>query len=150
MHIKEDLSLLATIVIIITVAASISWALLYYTVTINNSGHILVVGCKVTDENGNLITLIDWRILNPGSSATRLILIENNGTTPITMNLTTQNWNPPEASQHIGLSWNYTNQLINPTEKIPIQLIVSISTTIIGTGITDFALDIVVTATQEA
>lgn len=121
-------------------------AVLNYVYRIQSAGTIKAVGIQIKDDNGNVITKIDWGILNPASITTRNIYAVNNGTAPITLILTTENWNPPQAENYITLSWNYPGTPITAGQSYPIILTLTVSEDI--TGISNFSFDIVVIAQE--
>ena len=114
--------------------------ILTYQTRITNIGRIKTIGCEVTP------TEIDWGTLTPNQTATKTIQITNNGTTNITLTYTTQEWNPPETEQYITLTWNYTNQTIQPNQTTTIQLTLYIKPEI--HDITNFQFTITITATE--
>jgi len=120
--------------------------LLRYYYRITSVVTIRTIGCKVVDSEGQPIAMIDWGIVDPGSTVSYECFVLNNGTIPITLNLTTENWNPPNASAFITLSWNYTGQLIEPEASLPITFILIVSPDI--SGITDFSFDSIITAKE--
>jgi uncharacterized membrane protein len=70
----------------------------------------------------------------------------NNGTVPVTLTLSTQDWNPIEASSYMTLSWDYAGAILNSTETMSTTL-----TLIVGpdvSGITEFQFNIIITATE--
>lgn len=60
--------------------------------------------------------------------------------------MNTENWNPIEASNYIAISWDYTNQTIEPKQIIPVTFTLTVSETI--QGIESFSFDIIITATS--
>jgi len=60
--------------------------------------------------------------------------------------LTTKNWNPENASNFIFSSWNYSGQVIFPSEIIETNFYLQVSENI--TGITDFSFDYIITALE--
>jgi hypothetical protein len=87
--------------------------------------------------------------LTPGETYTTILFCKNTQNTPVTLNLTTNNWNPPNANQYIETSWNYTaNTIIQPAEIIPIQFQLTISINI--TGINNFSFDYIIGVNEHA
>jgi hypothetical protein len=59
------------------------------------------------------ISTIHVGALNPGSTFTKSIYVKNNGNIPVTLTMTTNNWNPTSASSYLTLSWNRQNYVLN-------------------------------------
>ena len=142
---KQDLITWAIIGAVFFAVSTITYAVLHHYYSITNHGNIVTIGVLVVDANDILITHTEWGSLEPGSQADQLVYIKNNGSDPITLALATQDWNPLQAQNHITLSWNYTSTILNPQDKIPTILTLSISSEI--TGIIDFQFTSVITAT---
>jgi len=94
----------------------------------------------------NLVSSINWGMVAPNSSETMLIYLKNEGTTPVTFSLNVTNWNPPQASKFISLTWNYTGAVAARNQCIPVNLNLIVASNI--TGITDFNFQIVIVATE--
>lgn len=145
MH-KEDLITWAILLgSLALVGSGITYAVLQYYYPIDNHGNIVTIGLLVVDANDMPITNIEWGSLEPGSQTNQLVYIKNNGSEPITLALATQDWNPLQAQNHMTLSWNYTSSILNPQDKIPTILTLTVSSEVIG--ITDFQFSSVITAT---
>jgi hypothetical protein len=114
-------------------------------VRIVGRGAVKAVGVGVFwDVNcTNVVTEIDWGLVEPGSHVNATIYLKNEGNAPITLSLDTENWNPSNASDYITLSWSYAGQTMNPGTVININLILMVSSNI--TGITNFSFDIIIT-----
>lgn len=50
---------------------------------------------------------IDWGILEPGENKNFNVYVVNHGNVPIVLSLTTENWQPANASNFITVTWNY-------------------------------------------
>jgi len=94
-------------------------------------------------ECTNPVSSIDWGQVEPGDTSNATVYVKNLGDTGVNLYLNTQNWDPSEASQYISLDWNYTGVVLEPGERIPVQLTLTVSES--ATGITDFSFEIVVT-----
>jgi hypothetical protein len=133
--------LIATIIVLVGVL---------YVVTnqIHNTGTINVIGCNIW-ANPTLTTplkSINWGTLNPSDIYAIVCWVQNNGTANVTLSFTTFNWIPSIAQQYLTLSWNYSGQILQPTNVIPIQISLQVSPSIIG--VTNFSFDTNITATQ--
>lgn len=91
-----------------------------------NKGRIIGIGidlywdAALTDpiEVGEVF---DWGDLEAGQSYSDLILwCHNNGSIPVYLSMYTQNFNPPEAQQHLVETWDYNGIAlpVNGTRRI--------------------------------
>ena len=72
--------------------------------------------------------------------------MRNEGNTPITLNMTTLNWDPPQAAQYLSLSWNRENHILEPMSKVQANLTFSVASNI--EGITSFSFEIIITGIE--
>jgi len=134
--------------LLITVIAS--YAALTYRIT--GRGTIYVpptvrVGVYAYSNCTAPVTEIDWGTLSPGDVGTRTVYVRNEGDTPVSLTLSTANWNPSQAPQYISLRWNYTGQLIPVSRVTCVAFSLLVSSTLTrDKGITDFSFEIVITA----
>jgi len=91
------------------------------------------------------LTSVPWGTLLPGSSATKLIYLRNEGSTPLTLSLSAADWNPSNAGSYMSLSWNYNGQTVSPGQVIQLAITLSVSPNI--SGISSFSFDIVIDGT---
>ena len=94
----------------------------------------------------NVVSSINWGTLNPGQSKNVAVYVKNFETSPVTLALSTGNWNPASTEQYMTLTWDYGNQTIQAGEVLKVTLTLTVSPSI--TSITDFSFEIVVTATS--
>ncbi len=113
-------------------------------VTFNNSGTIRTVGVEVYADEAlsQPLTHIDWGEVSPGETKTFPAWASNTGNDAITLQMTTENWNPTEASQWIALTWNYGGDSILGSSAIPVTFSLSIDADV--SGVTDFGFDILI------
>lgn len=52
------------------------------------------------------LTSIDWGTVSIGDSVTKTLYIKNQGRHPLTLSLTTTNWNPNSAQGLLVVNWN--------------------------------------------
>ena len=114
-------------------------------VTLPALGTLRAVGVGVYWDSGcgNIVTSVDWGVLEPGATKHVEVYIKNEGTDPMTLSLETESWNPSGASSYIGLTWDYGSQLLAVHEVVQVLLTLTVSDTI--EGITSFSFDIVIT-----
>jgi hypothetical protein len=110
--------------------------------TISSVGTLRAIGIDVYSNAGltNKVTAINWGLLTPGSQTTYTIYVSNTGILPLTLSLSTSNWDPPTASSYLTLTWNYNGQLINAGKAAQVTFTLTVSGSI--TGITNFNFDI--------
>ena len=91
-------------------------------------------------------TSINWGALQPDDEATKTVYVKNTGSVPITITMTTQNWNPTSASSVLDLSWNRQNQVLNPGQSVSATFTLSVGS---DTGsLTDFSFGIIITGAE--
>lgn len=90
------------------------------------------------------VSLIEWGLLSPGESKKVTVYVKNEANTMATLSLSTGNWDPPNASDYIMLSWDYAGQTLAPNAVLPVCLTLSVSPDI--WGIEDFSFDIIITS----
>jgi len=124
----------------------LTYALLSQFVVVSNFATVKTVGVEVywNPNATQLVANIDWGIVEPNSTVEKTVYMKNLGNVPVTLNLTTKNWNPANASNFILLSWNYTGFLVDPDLVVPVVLTLSISAEI--SGIESFSFDIIIRA----
>ena len=114
-------------------------------VTLPALGTIRAVGVGVYWNGGcsNIVTSVDWGVVEPGATKNVNVYIKNEGSDPVTLSLATENWNPAAASSYMSLTWDYGGQVIVADGVVEVTLTLSVSDTI--EGITSFSFDIVIT-----
>lgn len=96
------------------------------------------------------ITEIDWGVLEqPPVSKSIDIWLKNIGTVSVSLSLTTEEWTPPEASNYIFLTWDKEGYVLHENEVTKATLTLSVSETVIGTGLKDFSFTIVLTGVEQ-
>lgn len=129
-----------------TGAIGVSVSLLQTSVSVPNTGMIRTIGVGVYWDSGctNRTTTLTWGTLAPGSSKTFLVYVRNEGNTAATLSKSVRNWVPSGASNYIIVGWNYANQTIQANKVQPLNLTLSVASTI--TAIANFAFDLTITA----
>ena len=126
---------------------TITFALLATQKTISSTGSIKGVGLGVYWDLPctNATSSLDFGQLEPGSSKSFTLYLQNEGNSALTLNMTTESWNPANAADYITLTWNREGQQISPDEVIDFVITLSVSEDI--TGISSITLDIVISGT---
>lgn len=141
------LAIAMTGIVVIVLATSLLMA--YQRV--QNAGNVKAVGVGVywdSDCTSN-VTSINWGFLEPAETANVTVYIQNKGSMPVVLNMTTDNWDPTSASDNITLSWNREGYVLNTTVPV-VQAVLSLSVSPDITGITSFSFDIIITGTEYA
>lgn len=145
MHKSQALAITALIASVI--AATSVMALLTTQRTISGAGAIKAVGVGVYWDSActNETSSLDFGLLEAGGSKSFTLYLKNNGNSPLTLNMTSQNWSPSSAPSYMSLTWTREGQQINPDQVIQFVITLSVSSSV--TGISSFSFDIVITGT---
>jgi len=132
-------------VILILACITLAYALLKTVTSIPSIGIVKTVGVEAYWDFActNRVTQINWGLVEPNSTVNATIYLKNPGNAPITLLLSTENWNPSNASNYIALTWDYAGQTINPGAILKVNLTLAVSSNV--TGITSFSFDILIT-----
>ncbi len=135
------------LVVSVVAAASAVTALLTTQKTISGTGSIKGVGLGVywDPDCTNATSSLDFGLLEPNSSKSFTLYLENEGNSALTMNMTAENWNPANVTNYMTLTWNREGEQISPDEVIEFVITLSVSEDI--TGISSFSFDIVISGT---
>jgi hypothetical protein len=93
----------------------------------------------------NQTSTLDFGLLEPGSSKNFTLYLKNKGNTLLTLNMTSEEWNPTNATEYLTLTWNREGQQLNVGEVIDFMIMLSVSSNV--TGIDSFSMDIVISGT---
>lgn len=141
---KRTLLLILAVIAVLVTGSGL--ALRTIRVTIRNVGTIKTLGVGVYEDINcaDALPSIDWGTIKPGSDKNETVYIRNESNVEASLYLETTSWDPPGASHYITLSWDYSNQTVNPNEVIQVTFTLSVSSNITETGITDFDFYIVI------
>lgn len=141
---KRKISLFFCAFFLVLITASIATYLKSYTA--HAKGRIVGIRVEIyQDVNATtLLTEIDWQFVEPNETKTYTCYVKSKSNVPAYLTLTTESWNPINASEYIFLTWNYDNSTLEPEElrEITFSLYVDINVS----GIDTFTFDIVVSA----
>jgi hypothetical protein len=115
--------------------------------TFSSVGVMKTVGISAYWDSGltNRVSNIDWGLIERGTQKAVTIFMRNEGNSPITLSLSTSNWNPSTASSYLTLTWNYNGQTINSGASVQVTLTLTVSASI--TGVNSFSFDIIAVGT---
>lgn len=121
--------------------------ILVLSMTMNNITNVSAVEANGVgvywDSNcNNKVFSIEWNTLTPGSVKNIFIYFRNEESKPIYLIILTLNWDPPKASDHMTLSWDYGGQAIKPNQVLQVAFKLSVSARI--EGITNFSFDVII------
>jgi len=145
--VQKTRALVIYTIVVSFIAVSVPYALLTTQRTIHGTGTIKGVGIGVywdlqcTDATSSL----DWGILEPGSQKNYTLYLKNQGNSVLTLNMASENWNPPDATNYMILTWNCEGQQINPDEVTEFVITLSVSESV--QGISAFSFDTVISGT---
>jgi len=92
-------------------------------------------------------TSISLGDITPGKSKTYPVYVKNTGTVPLTLSMTTSEWNPTSANGPITLTWDREDYNLNAGASINAILTLNVSSSI-STSITAFSLNVTIQGTQ--
>jgi hypothetical protein len=125
----------------VAVAALIGIIIYYQAVTVHTTGRVYAVGISVN------ATSIDWGAIPPGGTSAVTLQLWNNGTVPVTVNVTTSNYAPTVAQQYLSLTTDLaTTRVIAADQRVDVKLMLNVAAAV--SGVTNFSFDITFTATE--
>ncbi|MGQ9538267.1 MAG: hypothetical protein ACUVTE_01580 [Candidatus Bathycorpusculaceae bacterium] len=147
---KFNIAAIFAIALTAMVATALAASLLMAYQRVPNYGSVKALNIGVYSDSActNNLTSIKWGFLEPGAETSKEIWIKNIGNTKITLNMTTEGWNPNFASDYIELSWDVEGQVLNVNQTVKAVLSLFVSTDVEETGLTGFRFDIVIKGTE--
>jgi hypothetical protein len=141
-------------VLLVTIAATavssvlFTYGLLSGSRTVTSQGTINAIAVGVYGEAAciNPVSAVDWGELDPGATMDVTVYIRNEGTVPMTLSMTTDEWVPSEAAADLTLSWNREGSQVNPQAVVQATLTLAVSSSI--SDVTDFSFEITITGTE--
>lgn len=117
--------------------------------TINNTGTVHNSGVEIYwyQNLSQPITLIDWGSLSAGASTSKTVYVHNPGNYPIAVSWAVANWNPAGASMYVLLTLP-ANQTLNGNQTLPAVLDLRIDNGVVGSNMTSYAFDYIVTGAE--
>ena len=88
---------------------------------------------------------ITWGALNPGSTTSMVLYVENEGSTSLTLTYTLSNVNPANLLNYLSVGWNYNNQPLAPGSTIEITLTLTVASN--TPALSSFGFNTVITGT---
>jgi len=119
-------------------------------ITIAKAGSVEGIGVGIYWDQActNRTLSLDWGFVEAGSNDTLTVYIRNEGSSEVSLWLTTSNWTPFASFDYMSLNWNYSGQVVSVGQVIPLEITLTVNPAI--TGITIFTFDTTITATGES
>jgi hypothetical protein len=92
----------------------------------------------------NHVQSIAWGTLNPGDTKSVTVYVRNEGQGGTVLALNTSDWNPPTASSYLSIGWNYSGDVVQSGQTVPIMLTLSVNSSV--TDVTDFGVNITISS----
>ena len=140
--------LFVTVAAMAVASVVLTYGLLFGSKTFSSQGNVNSIGVGVYWEDTcvNEVSTIDWGLIEPGASVNVTVYILNEGTVPMTLNVTTDNWDPAAASADIALSWDCEGSSVSAQSVSQAVLTLSVSSSI--SNVSSFSFDITITGTE--
>jgi len=137
-------------VLLVASTAGTTYAFLSAQGKIDSNGRIVVIGLKVTAVGSNAdLQSIEWGDLSASSTTTRQISVINNGTIPMTLSMSVDDWVPLIAQQYLTITWNYASgTVLQPSTSQTVTITINVNQYV--TGVNTFTNTIYVIATQSS
>ena len=122
-------------------------ALLQSNQTLTTTGTIRTVNVGVYTDAActQTATSIDWGTINPGTSTLKTYYVKNQGSVPMTLNMTSNAWTPSNCPTYMSLTWDAENAPVAVGNHAQADINLTILPNI--TGIGAFSFNIVITGT---
>ena len=126
--------------VVLILVSTVAALLYFFSLRIQNIGRIRTVGIQCSKES------IDWGLILLDENKSVSADITNNGTVPVSLNLTTENWDPENATDFLRCGWSLEQTVLqtNTTVSAIIWLYVFPNCT----GISSFTFDIILTGVE--
>jgi hypothetical protein len=142
-----DLSFLG-LMISVVVCSILLFAFLRVMIQSYNSSR--TIGNTGTIQTGEYIQVnrasIDWGVLSPAENKTESIIVSNTAPVKLQLQVSTNSWNPSNASDYLSLTWNYSGSPVAAKASVPIALTLHVDPYI--SGIQNFTFNILISGNQ--
>ena len=125
----------------------------YYQIQTSGTVNVSFVGIQGYFDSECTVPadLINWGTLETGGSGFKNIYLLNNGTLPVSLDLTVEGWVPVVAQNFLSLSWNYTGTTLPSDGVCLVRLKLSVSSdglAMFEAGLKSFSFSVVIYATE--
>lgn len=90
-----------------------------------------------------VLTSVEWGEIEVGGFSTASLYVKNNGDLSIVLGLSTENWSPSIAEDHLSVYWDYDGSSVPPGDGIDVTLTLDVDSDCPELG--GFSFDIVIT-----
>jgi hypothetical protein len=104
------------------------------------------VGVYWGQNCSSAVASISWGVLFAGAVKNTIVYVRNEGAQPASLNMSTANWSPSNASNYFKLGWDYSGQILNPNGVLKVTLKLSVSSTVSKLSSVGFSLIIAANA----
>lgn len=136
----ETAALLVALIALIAVVTALT--LLYAVQSIRSTATVATVNVGVYKDVACTVncTTISWGAVAPSGSQTYTVYVKNLGTVPMSLSMTTSDWNPASTSGFVTVSWNRENYSLDAGFSVNATLTLAVSPSV--SGITNFDFNI--------
>jgi len=116
---------------------------------VNSFGELYLIGVEAywNQNCTDIVRWVDWGIVEIGGNSTSSFYVKNLCTNNATLSVNASNWDPTNASLYLTLSWNYSGNVLQPEQLVPVTLACSVNINV--TGFEFFSFDITIMAIEE-
>jgi len=143
--VNKAIALAIFIAFVLGIASTLlTQAIMQSTWHIENRAALKAVGVDVYQDSALTVPVvsIDWGMLEPGEIKNYSCYVVSRSNVPIILSLTTENWQPVNASNFITLTWNYDGHVIPVGNYTPVTFTLHVAPA--TTGITSFSFSITI------
>jgi hypothetical protein len=141
---------LAAVVVISAVIGALAGSLVTYgllsgAVRVPSRAQVKSVGVDVFNDADCTVQLamIDWGFLEPGQTTNCSAYLKSTSNVAITVSMTTESWNPLNATSLIGCVWDAEGRQMSSDEVIAVNFTLTVNQS--TTGLKSFSFTIVIT-----
>ena len=115
--------------------------------TISSVGTFKAIGIGVywDTQSTKRVDKLDWGLLAAGSQKSFTVYVKNEGALPLTLSVSTSNWDPQVASNFLTLNWNYNGQAVTGGKTLPVVITLTVSDGV--SGVDTFNFDVTAVGT---
>lgn len=115
--------------------------------TISSVGTFKAIGIGVywDTQATKRVDKLDWGLLAAGSQKSFTVYVKNEGALPLTLSVSTSNWDPQVAANFLTLNWNYNGQAVTGGKTLPVVITLTVSDGV--SGVDTFNFDVTAVGT---
>ena len=88
-----------------------------------------------------------WGPFDPGGDQTQIVYLRNTSPATMTLNMTTRNWSPQGAGDHVSMSWDREGFELKPNQTVEVRLTLTVSVNV--RDITEFSFELCIFASEK-